>query len=215
MPRNLIPAARATASVPPTVVAPVARWAAQAARSRGPSLRASGVNRSSSLSASPTRISPSRTPTVAGTAPAARTRCSLSIPTATPSGAGNPWAIRVVSSATTARSSASAVGDLVGQLQHARRPYPGIAVRMPLAMAAFDRSVGRNVFGRDPALYARARPGYPERVFEVLRERCGLRPGAAVLEIGPGPGSATRRLLELGARPARRGRAERRHSPNT
>jgi SAM-dependent methyltransferase len=68
-------------------------------------------------------------------------------------------------------------------------------------MATFDRSVGRDVFGRDPALYDRARPRYPERVFDVLRDRCGLRPGTAVLEIGPGPGLATRRLLELGASP--------------
>ena len=41
-------AAAATVSVPPTVVAPTAPCTAQAARSRGPSLRASGVNRSSS-----------------------------------------------------------------------------------------------------------------------------------------------------------------------
>jgi SAM-dependent methyltransferase len=68
-------------------------------------------------------------------------------------------------------------------------------------MGGFDRSVGRRVFGRDPALYDRARPRYPEQVFGVLRERCGLRPGTAVLEIGPGPGLATRRLLELGASP--------------
>jgi SAM-dependent methyltransferase len=68
-------------------------------------------------------------------------------------------------------------------------------------VSTFDRSVGRTVFGRDPALYDRARPRYPERVFEVLRERCGLGPGTAVLEIGPGPGLATRRLLELGADP--------------
>jgi SAM-dependent methyltransferase len=68
-------------------------------------------------------------------------------------------------------------------------------------VGTFDRSVGRNVFGRDPALYDRARPRYPEQVFDVIRERCGLRPGTAVLEIGPGPGLATRRLLELGASP--------------
>lgn len=63
------------------------------------------------------------------------------------------------------------------------------------------RREGRSLFGRDPAAYDRARPGYPERVLDVLRERCGLREGAAVLELGPGPGTATRRLLELGADP--------------
>jgi SAM-dependent methyltransferase len=63
------------------------------------------------------------------------------------------------------------------------------------------RTEGRNVFGRDPAAYERGRPGHPERVYQVLRERCGLRPGTSVLEIGPGTGQATRRLLELGADP--------------
>jgi SAM-dependent methyltransferase len=68
-------------------------------------------------------------------------------------------------------------------------------------VTAFHRAEGRHVFGADPAFYDRARPRYPERVFEVLRDRCGLAPGKAVLEIGPGPGTATRRLLELGADP--------------
>ena len=45
---------------------------------------------------------------VAGTAPASRTRRSLSRPTATPSPGGKPWATSVVSSATTACRSASA-----------------------------------------------------------------------------------------------------------
>jgi SAM-dependent methyltransferase len=64
-----------------------------------------------------------------------------------------------------------------------------------------DRQEGRSVFGRDVAAYERGRPGHPERVYEVLRDRCGLRSGARVLEIGPGTGQATRRLLELGASP--------------
>jgi SAM-dependent methyltransferase len=33
----------------------------------------------------------------------------------------------------------------------------------------------------------------------VLRERCGLQAGSQVLEVGPGTGQVTRRLLELGA----------------
>jgi SAM-dependent methyltransferase len=63
-----------------------------------------------------------------------------------------------------------------------------------------DRREGRRVFGRDPAGYDRARAGHPERVYEVLRERCGLGPDTRVLEIGPGTGKVTRRLLELGVR---------------
>jgi SAM-dependent methyltransferase len=44
-----------------------------------------------------------------------------------------------------------------------------------------------------------ARPGYPPWVFDVLAERCGLRPGTRVLEIGAGTGQATLPLLERGA----------------
>jgi len=60
---------------------------------------------------------------------------------------------------------------------------------------------GRGLFGGDPRGYDAARPGHPARVYEVLAERCGLGQGTAVLEIGPGTGQATRRLLDLGARP--------------
>jgi SAM-dependent methyltransferase len=63
------------------------------------------------------------------------------------------------------------------------------------------RDVGSRVFGTDPAGYERARPGHAEEVYEILRNRCGLRPGSKVVEIGPGTGQATRRLLELGADP--------------
>ena len=62
-----------------------------------------------------------------------------------------------------------------------------------------DRREGRRLFGTDPAAYDLARPGHAERVYDVLVERCGLGPGTRVLEIGPGTGQATRRLLELGA----------------
>lgn len=36
-------------------------------------------------------------------------------------------------------------------------------------------------------------------MYEVLRARCGLEVGAHVLEVGPGTGQVTRRLLDLGA----------------
>lgn len=60
---------------------------------------------------------------------------------------------------------------------------------------------GRRAFGRDPANYDAARPDYPARVYAILAERCGLAPGAAVFEIGPGTGLATRHLLAAGADP--------------
>lgn len=60
---------------------------------------------------------------------------------------------------------------------------------------------GREAFGGNPAGYHAARPGYPDWVFDTLVSRCGLCAGASVFEIGPGTGKATRRLLDLGARP--------------
>ena len=57
------------------------------------------------------------------------------------------------------------------------------------------------LFGADPANYHDARPEYPERVYDLLTTRCGLGPGTATLEIGPGTGLATHRLLDLGADP--------------
>jgi SAM-dependent methyltransferase len=68
-------------------------------------------------------------------------------------------------------------------------------------MADLDRSVGRTAFGGDPAGYHAARPAYPDWVFDLLRERCGLGPGRAVFEVGPGTGTATSQLLMLGAAP--------------
>jgi SAM-dependent methyltransferase len=68
-------------------------------------------------------------------------------------------------------------------------------------MSEIAREEGRQAFGQDPEGYEHNRPGYPERVFELLRERCGLWPGTRTFEIGPGTGQATRRLLEMGANP--------------
>jgi SAM-dependent methyltransferase len=61
----------------------------------------------------------------------------------------------------------------------------------------FARDEGRRVFGTAAAAYAAARPGYPERLYDLLRERCGLGPSSRVLEIGAGAGQATARLVEL------------------
>ncbi len=55
------------------------------------------------------------------------------------------------------------------------------------------------MFGADPQRYEDGRPDYPDRVYQVLAERCGLRPAIRILEIGPGTGLVTRRLLAAGA----------------
>jgi SAM-dependent methyltransferase len=68
-------------------------------------------------------------------------------------------------------------------------------------MAEVERKEGRRAFGHDPEGYLDARPGYPEELYAILTDCCGLRPGTATLEIGPGPALATRRLIELGASP--------------
>jgi SAM-dependent methyltransferase len=67
--------------------------------------------------------------------------------------------------------------------------------------SCIDREFGREAFGLDPRGYHAARPVYPDWVFDVLCERCGLAPSAVTLEIGAGTGTATRRLLDLGADP--------------
>jgi SAM-dependent methyltransferase len=63
------------------------------------------------------------------------------------------------------------------------------------------RSFGRVAFGDDPARYHRVRPAYPNWVFDVLSSQCGLRPNAAVFEIGAGTGTATQQLLKFGVDP--------------
>lgn len=64
-----------------------------------------------------------------------------------------------------------------------------------------DREFGRLAFGADPGSYHAIRPDYPDWVFEILCERCRLTHGTATFEVGAGTGTATRRLLDLGANP--------------
>jgi SAM-dependent methyltransferase len=68
-------------------------------------------------------------------------------------------------------------------------------------MVEMSQIEGQRAFGADPAGYHQARPGYPDRVFDILRDRCGIKVGARVLEVGPGTGIATQKLLQLGAGP--------------
>jgi SAM-dependent methyltransferase len=72
---------------------------------------------------------------------------------------------------------------------------------MNKATDTLAKKFGRQAFGQNPAGYHAARPEYPEWVYDTLTSRCGLRRNAAVFEIGAGTGTATHRLLELGARP--------------
>jgi SAM-dependent methyltransferase len=72
---------------------------------------------------------------------------------------------------------------------------------MHIATNKLPREFGRQAFGDDPAGYHNARPEYPEWVYDTLTSQCGLRRNAAVFEIGAGTGTATSRLLELGADP--------------
>ena len=102
-----MPAAAAIALVAATVVAPSAPVAAATARSRTESFATSSVlaSRVSWASSRPTTSSPSIMPMVAGTAPVARTVCSISRATRRLSGRGSPCETIVLSSATTGRPS--------------------------------------------------------------------------------------------------------------
>lgn len=70
----------------------------------------------------------------------------------------------------------------------------GLEKRAPRGV--LDRQVGRSVFGKDAALYDRARSAYPDELFAAIAARVPARP--RVLEIGSGTGLATRGLTGLG-----------------
>jgi SAM-dependent methyltransferase len=58
----------------------------------------------------------------------------------------------------------------------------------------------RTIFDEDAELYDRARPPYPEPLFDALMRLAGLRPGDRALEIGAGTGKATVPLARRGLR---------------
>ena len=87
-------------------------------------------------------------------------------------------------------------------LECGARARRGAAKNRPRVTAAsIPRNEGRALFGLDPAGYDRARPPYPEAVYDLLVDVCGLTANTPTLEIGAGSGVATRRLVALGARP--------------
>ena len=73
-----------------------------------------------------------------------------------------------------------------------------MASEPPGSARHFARDEGRHVFTGTVDAYA-ARPDYPDRVYDILRDRCRLGPTSRVLEIGAGSGQATKRLIESGA----------------
>lgn len=58
----------------------------------------------------------------------------------------------------------------------------------------------RETFDTVAAAYGAARPAYPAALYDDLVELAGLVPGSRLLEVGCGPGKATRPLLERGYR---------------
>lgn len=64
-------------------------------------------------------------------------------------------------------------------------------------MRTIPLAEGRHAFGRHPEDYAAGRPGYPARLFEIIRAQCGIREGGRAFEIGPGTGQVTGALLEM------------------
>ncbi|MCF2506071.1 class I SAM-dependent methyltransferase [Dyadobacter sp. CY107] len=63
------------------------------------------------------------------------------------------------------------------------------------------RENGRKLFGTDPEKYHRARPAYPDWVFETIQNECLTDGNSKTFEIGAGTGLATKRLMEMGATP--------------
>jgi len=63
-----------------------------------------------------------------------------------------------------------------------------------------DREQLRVTFDRAADLYHRARPDYPDELFDELIAAAGLRPGDRVLEVGGATGKATVPLVRRGLR---------------
>lgn len=68
-------------------------------------------------------------------------------------------------------------------------------------MTTIHHHEGRIAFGNNSSAYDAARPPYPDELFTALLEQGALFAGAHTLEIGPGNGLATKRLLAMHATP--------------
>jgi SAM-dependent methyltransferase len=74
------------------------------------------------------------------------------------------------------------------------------AYDIPNPMIDADRDKLKRTFDHDACLYDKARPDYPDQIFDDLFALGGLGHDAAVLELGCGTGQATRHLARRGCR---------------
>jgi len=59
------------------------------------------------------------------------------------------------------------------------------------------RREARTIYGSDAPGYDAGRPDYPAEVYDILAERCGLRAGASVVEIGAGGEAGVARAVTV------------------
>lgn len=107
------------------------------------------------------------------------------------------------------RSPAGATGLYTAppSCHHGTRRHHGV-VKRPVAAVTYlrwisneaDARIHGGAFNEVADRYDRHRPTYPEALIEQACELAGIRPGAAVLEIGCGTGQLTRLLVARGLR---------------
>lgn len=78
------------------------------------------------------------------------------------------------------------------------QPYACVVAWDPDALGTDDRHRLRLTFDMAADRYHRARPAYPEQLFDDLARLTRLQPGARLLEIGCGTGKATAPMAERG-----------------
>lgn len=67
--------------------------------------------------------------------------------------------------------------------------------RDEVPVIAFDRTVGRHIFGQDISGYDSARLGYPPELYDRIFERAGPASELRIFEVGAGSGLATRDVV--------------------